>query len=169
MSKKTPNNHEVKWINAFYNPYKFWRNPIRWSRCFFRSFRVAKDRIRQGWSPYDVWDFGTYLNQVIGDGLEYLAKNHHAYPGNNDFPTAESWEKWLLAQAKPFQESNKDNDLDNPYARRYNSYLESNAQRMPVELRDSYFKMDKTIEEHKAVERRLALRALGEYWSYLWD
>lgn len=170
----------VLWINAFHNPYKFWRTPIKWTKCFFRSFSIARDRIVRGWSPYDVWDLDVYVNQILGQGLEYLADNHMAYPGNDRFPTPESWEEWLRMTAKAFQNGNKENDEDNPYADRYLKYIEAGHYKdtkdgiewhdaCPIELQENYWQTDKTIGERKAADIKLALRELGEYWGCLWD
>ena len=178
MAHKKDNS--IIWINAFYNPYKFWRAPLRWTKRFFCSFSIAYDRIVRGWSPYDVWDLNTYVNQVLGQGLEYLADNHMAYPGDDRFPTPESWEEWLRAQAKAFQNYNKDNDEFNPYSKRYWGYMNGGGFKTvkeglewrdlcPMELKENYGRVDRRIEERKAADIKLAFRELGEYWGNLWD
>ena len=161
----------VAWINAFYNPYKFWRAPIEWTKRFFRSFSIARDRIVRGWSPHDAWDLYVYVNQILGQGLEYLADNHVGYPGNDRFPTPESWEEWLRMTAKAFQNDNKENDEDNPYADRYWSYIKPGHYNntCPIELQENYWQMDRTIDKRKAADIKLAFRELGEYWECLWD
>ena len=185
--KNKDNNQTVKWINAFYNPYTFWRSPIKWTKCFFHSFSIARDRIVRGWSPYDVWDLNTYVNQILGQGLDYLADNHNGYPGVKPFETSEKWSEWLHAQAKAFNDLNRDNDEENPYAPRYLKYLEEAhfesrpsknhpglyelemRNSCPKDLEEKYRAMDEVIEKRKATNLRLAMKELSEYWGSLWD
>ena len=175
----------MKWINAFYNPYKFFRAPFQWLKCFFRSFSIARDRIVRGWSPYDVWDLDSYINQILGQGLDYLADNHMGYPGTKPFDTPEKWTEWLHTQAKAFRDLNRENDEENPFAERYWKYLDASvwetqkdengrtywhhSDACPIDLREKYERLDKIIYERKQTNLRLALKELGEHWGNLWD
>ena len=179
--KQIKNNDDHLWINAFYNPYKFWRSPFKWLKTFFQSFKIARDRIVKGWSPSDVWNLDNYVNHILGNGLQYLADNHMAYPGDDTFPNSEAWEKWLRAQAKAFQDANIDNDKDNPFAQRYWKYVETSEWKTtkegqtflrmncPMDLQNKYYEMDRTIQKRKDAAVRLAFRELGEHWGKLWD
>lgn len=171
----------VLWINAFYNPHHFFRSPFKWLKCFFKSFGVARDRIVRGWSPYDVWDLNTYVNQILGQGLEYLANNHIGYPRNEEFPTPESWTEWLHKQAKVFKDLNRENDEENPFANKYWKYLDASVweteadgtlthrDACPQDLKEKYYRLDRIINERKQAAMRIAMRELSEHWSNLWD
>ena len=182
MKEKSKN---IKWINAFYNPYKFFREPWKWTRCFIRSFGIVYNRITKGWAPCDVWDLNTYINQVLGQGLEYLAKHHCGYPCDEKFKSDEDWTNWLLTQAKAFQDLNRDNDDENPFAERYWKYLDASVwekeqdenghliwkskDACPQDLREKYERLDRIIQTRKQANLRLALKELGEHWGNLWD
>lgn len=68
----------------------------------YRKERVAlwkRQRIQEGICDYDTWNLDGWMLQVIPTGLRKLARNTHTYPGNEQFPTFESWQKWLLETA----------------------------------------------------------------------
>ena len=71
---------------------------IKW---WFRRHKYIKERAKQGWSSYDVWDFDTYLATVIGGALEFLAHNHMSHPYNI---TPEEWSERLQYIANCFKQ-----------------------------------------------------------------
>lgn len=64
-----------------------------------RGFKYAAQRIRKGWCESDVWNLDLYLESIIIDTLRQLADVSHGYPGNDEFPTFESWQNWLRETA----------------------------------------------------------------------
>ncbi len=75
------------WFHCFY-PLK--PSELRWKWTQLKSFFI---RGRRGWAPMDVWNFDYYLSEVIRDGLIYLKKTTHGYPGSLKSP--EEWEEIL--------------------------------------------------------------------------
>ena len=57
-------------------PSNWWRN-IKW---FFRSFKYAYQRVRRGYSDYDLWDIGDYIIGLSAQALEDFSKKTHSYP-----------------------------------------------------------------------------------------
>ena len=70
------------------NIYNWWDN-IRW---FFRSFKLAAQRIKRGYSDYDLADFGDYLTRMAACGLEDFKNKTVGYPGTL---TEEEWSHML--------------------------------------------------------------------------
>lgn len=73
---------------------------IKW---WFKCRKYIKERARNGWSSYDVWDFDAYLANIIGGALEFLAHNNMSHP--YDF-TEEEWKEKLLTISECFKQYN---------------------------------------------------------------
>lgn len=67
-----------------------WRRTVR--MCAVRNFI---ERGRRGWHREDLWAFDHHIARVIAGGLRELAEVSHGYPGDEEFPTFESWQAWL--------------------------------------------------------------------------
>jgi len=157
-------------VHAFYTPYKFWRTPIKWIKDFFCNCSIARDRIRKGWSPNDIWNLEMYLSSIIGESLDFLASHHMGYPGNEPFETSEKWEDWLRAQAYPFKHYLEDNDNENPFSEEFIKCLDIDTlDLISDELRKNYNETDRKIQEKKYQEVQKAMEELGKYWGHLWD
>ena len=85
-----------------YKPHLLTR--IKW---WFRRRKYIKERAEKGWSSYDVWDFDTYLAQLIGGALEFLAQNHMSHPHDR---TPEEWSAQLQYIADCFKQYNEEKD-----------------------------------------------------------
>lgn len=72
----------------WYNPYT-WYDNIHW---FFLSFRYAAQRIKRGYSDYDLYDFGTYMTALAARALEDFREKTQ---GNPTFLTEEEWKRML--------------------------------------------------------------------------
>ena len=86
--------------NGDYKPNLLAR--IKW---WFKRRKYIKERAKNGWSSYDVWDFDTYLAQLIGGALEFLAKSHMSYP---HYYTPEEWSEKLMYIADCFKQYNEE-------------------------------------------------------------
>ena len=83
-----------------YKPH--WTARVKW---FFKRRKYVRERARQGWSSYDVWDFDTYLAQLIGGAMEFLAQNNMSRPWEY---TDEEWKEKLLHISECFKQYNID-------------------------------------------------------------
>lgn len=77
---------------------------IKW---WYQRRKYIKERAKNGWSSYDVWDFDTYLASVIGGALEFLANSHMSHPYNY---TPEEWSARLQYIADCFKQYNEEKD-----------------------------------------------------------
>ena len=59
-------------------PYSrnLWKN-IGW---FFRSFKYAMQRVKRGYSDYDLWDIGDYITGMSAQALEDFIAFNNGYP-----------------------------------------------------------------------------------------
>lgn len=78
-----------------FKPFKPMRYPRNWwdnLRWFFRSFKLAAQRIKRGYSDYDLCDFGDYMTRMAACGLEDFRNKTDGYPGTL---TPEEWNHML--------------------------------------------------------------------------
>lgn len=100
-------------LNVFNNPYYKWYYPSGWiknARMFFRSFKYAYQRITKGYANCDTFDLDSYYLDIFSGTLNHLADNHWGYPGNDEFPTDESWTAYLKELAHKFYLANESNE-----------------------------------------------------------
>lgn len=81
-----------------YKPH--WTARVKW---FFKRRKYVRERARQGWSSYDVWDFDAYLAQLIGGAMEFLAQNNMSRPWEY---TDDEWKEKLLHISECFKQYN---------------------------------------------------------------
>ena len=65
-----------------YKPWSFrypsnWLDNIKW---FFKSFKFAAQRVKRGYSDYDLWDIGDYITGMSAQALEEFSKIKSGYP-----------------------------------------------------------------------------------------
>ena len=97
----------------------------KWFQELFSNMRAAYHRIKFGWCYTDVWELGYWILEILPPMLRYLAENGHGYPGDNEFPTYESWQAWLLKMAaniESVQEENveKQNEYEEDFHNSFN-------------------------------------------------
>lgn len=131
-------------IGSYFPGSRHWRYPriARIPYDLWREARAFYNRGRYGWSPCDVWDLNTYLEDVIAGSVQHLAEGSFGSPGLEEFPTHATWVDYLsgiVADIKNYQKVG--NDL--------NSTLED--------------------EVHAEAVMNIALLKLVKYWGHLWD
>lgn len=62
--------------------------------------RHEKERLENGFSTYDWWNFNSYLSWVIIGGLKKFLKDGNGYPGGT---TKEEWDKDLQTMIEGFE------------------------------------------------------------------
>lgn len=99
---------------------------------FIRCLKRSKQRIVRGYSDYDAWDIGSYLQQLMPDMLQHLKDYRHGSPGFlgenytnnegilvNDTCHAE-WDKILDHMIFLWRESNESTcSKKNPYEKEH--------------------------------------------------
>ena len=166
-------------LNVFNNTYYRWRYPDCWwknIKIFFSSFREAYQRITRGFSYCDVWDFDTYLAELMAQGLNVLADDGWGYPGDEEFPTKESWEEYLHDVSNLFRFYLDDHY--NEYEKDWVATWENKSlvdglrgEKTPEEreITDKYLDREGEIEGEKYAAAQKALRMIAHVWGNLWD
>ena len=140
---------------------------IKW---WFKRRKYIKERARNGWSSYDVWDFDTYLAQVISGALEFLSKNHMSHP--YDY-TPEEWSARLQHIAECFKQYNEEKDCPSYEAYRAECLVEREKGRVTIFGNEDLLKAWQEEEEHNRKEKMKKLKEgfdlLYEVYPNLWD
>ena len=166
-----------------FKPYLPWAYASNWwenIRWFFRSFKLAAQRIKRGYSDYDIVDLDSYLTGLIACALDDFANRTCSIPQeyldkfNNDEDKAfECWKNQLKSVSYTLFQSLECLEEFN-----------YNVPEMPgkIVFEDGVMKHEDTTEEEiekwrKNVESisktrhecfRLAFKWLRKHWWNLW-
>ena len=159
-------------LNVFNNPklpLKYPENWIKTFRMFRRSFKYAYQRITRGYSDSDLWDFDTYLLELFTHGLSDFADRTIGYPGDDEFPTYESWTKFLHELALHFLKANECNDyFPHPAQDAWWNEL-YNCNKASDEKVAAMIKESNEIALHREEELNIGLNKLKHIFFHLWD
>ena len=112
-------------FHLFYRPRYYLCHPLRFLSEVSSNIRAAWHRATRGWANTDVWNFNAWFLEVVPDMLDHLAENGYGYPGNEEFPTYESWQKWLREEAAAIRScAEEEQENRNPYREEYEAALE---------------------------------------------
>ena len=73
--------------------------PWKWLADAWDALKALFHRALYGFAPIDAWDMDSYMCTLVPSMLRTLADRSWSYPGNEEFPTLELYEEWLLALA----------------------------------------------------------------------
>lgn len=76
-------------------PRYYLLRPWKWFNQLFDNIRAGWRRANKGYCYSDVWNLCDWFLEVMPSMLNDLAEKGCAYPGNDNFPDAETWETWL--------------------------------------------------------------------------
>ena len=146
----------------------FWRNLI----YFFKCLRPAWHRATKGYCRMDTWNADsticTYLIKVL---TEYRNVTN-GYPGNEDFPTFESWIAYIDEIIDLLVYCEADRDTLNDY---YQSWCDQccNVPRSrwsdeQEDIYNRYVAENQTLYEAQKDAREKAFAMLGKHLGHIW-
>lgn len=128
---------------------RIWRRNIK---IFFKSFKMAYQRIRYGFCDWDWFDLDHYYCQLIAASLKTIARKAVSHPYDVSY---EEWTARLRGLADRFEALQQD-ELDFiPY--------DMDTQK------DAYLDCLKTFGEKRKQYIQDTLKELAEVWDDLWD
>lgn len=158
-----------------YKPSYYLRHPIEWVKLKCRQIKWAYQRIIYGWCESDSWDIDSWYLKVMPNLLRHLAANTHSFPGNNEFPTYESWVAKLNEVADAIEGYDESQwDKKNEYYEEYMNEL-SNWQindivnRGPTPIYTQYRNRDKQLAADAYMKFDNAMQWFIEHFHHLWD
>ena len=167
-------------LNVFNNkplPWCYPRNWIKNIRVFFRQFKWAYQRITRGYADIDWWDMDVHISRLLVQMLRKLADEGMGYPGNEEFPTPESWKDYLYKIIYYLNYSMQDN-LPNPYedvwiktweGKSFKEQFSGKSSPEEKEITDKYLDVELANDQKKIEARKKAWAMLDPIFERLWD
>lgn len=84
---------EPRWVRAGRTLREWQLGRLTW------RVRMAAQLAARGWCDQDAWNLDHVLCTRLAAQLDSLADQLHGWPGNEEFPTPEDWEKALRSTA----------------------------------------------------------------------
>lgn len=173
--------------NVFTLSYKktyYLKHPIKFFNEVFNNIRAAYWRVSKGFAPRDAYEFGYWFLDIIPQMLKVLSTGC-GYPGDEKFPTPESWKNHLLSISNMLENARDEvREQKNEYYPAYMKELEKNWERewvtdengnriyRPVnsEISNKYFARERQLIEEQDIIAEEALKLLASvplkrYWD----
>lgn len=173
------------YLNIFrkedYCPWRWLPNWPKNIKHFFCCFKYAYQRATKGFSDWDRWDLDVFYNHLFVNSLREYAEKAMGYPGNDEFPTMESWQKYLNDMADLFEQSIEGYETaKNPYEKEFEDTFMDRSQPdwfervnkpTPEEQKISkkYFKAEQKLAEYRDKCHHKAMKMLEHVFGSLWD
>lgn len=135
---------------------------------FFRNIKHTYQRAIRGYSDYDIWDWDEWMQHLLADSIETLAKNCHGHPYDMD---EKEWEAYLMEISRHFRNSSDDdweNPIETPPVIIGNHTIDFNDDK----YRGQWNKLHAEEEKHYNWTREEfaeGMKMLLEVWEDMWD
>ena len=156
-----------------------WQWPSNWPKNikhFFHCFKYAYQRATKGFSDWDRWDLDLFYNHLFVNSLWEFAEKAIGYPGNEEFPTMESWQKYLNEIADLFEQSIEGYETPkNPYEQEFEDMITkegrdyNNLTSEEKALSKKYFRAEQKLAKYRDDCHNKALKKLRHVFGSLWD
>jgi hypothetical protein len=151
-------------------PEPWWMPAIRRIREITATRTVMSglyfyQRATRGWDDTSTWSLDHHLCKTLADQLDHLAETTHTYPGNDDFPTFETWTRELRFQASQLRRMN-----EAPTVSLAEADLRAlrSAGATEEQLKDAY-ELIAQAEARDIEASKNALRWVADHLPSLWD
>lgn len=123
-------------------------------------------RVTRGWSDADAWNAAWHLTTVTAAMLDQLADTAHGWPGNDEFPTFDTWVTALRANAANLRRFTNDPDERATQARWWALATDPDADPDQVE---EAFTAHLDAEGAAKAAAADAMRWVADHLNHLWD
>ena len=161
--------------------YSTWKYPSNWPgniKHFFRCFKYAYQRATKGFCDWDAWDLDVYYSFLFVNSLRYFADHTHGWPGNDEFPQPEDWDKYLRTMADLFEQSIEGCQTPkNPYEKEFEDMISQDNwinhinEQTPEqkEISKKYLDGEITLDNYRTECRNKAFDMMKHVFGHLWD
>lgn len=143
------------------------RDRIKW---WFRRRKYARQRVRWGFSEYDVWNMDAYLADLLRDMCAYWAKHQNSHPYE---VTAEERQQTLINISECFAQYTR--ELPTPA---YEAFHKATVRRKieggveieaPDDLLQAWRDEEKEPYEYRMKKLKEGFDLLYKWYPNLWD
>ena len=173
-------------FNWAWKPTYYLTHPWKWISELIGNIRAAYRRVRYGWCYMDVWNLGYWLLEILPPMLRHMAEHGCGYPGDEEFPTYESWQTWLHKMADDIESVQENNvekqneyekDFHNSFNMRpleqseYNKFVTITFNESPdhKEISKKYFNRMMELEKEREEKMIKIFSELAKKIPTLWD
>lgn len=160
-------------------------HPWKWFKDLHTGITNAWHRARCGWAWVDLWNTDNYIDQLLPNMIEELAKRSHGWPQSDEHPEFEDWQLELRILARLLDILNIDVLMDKQLFE--TKFAEFRAGLTIYSLKDLPFYSKYVLNEDEctridnaetdwqrtAIEqeilRKKLFNRLAEIWDGLWD
>lgn len=146
----------------------FWKNLI----YFFKCLRPAYHRATKGYCRMDTWNADSTITTYLIKVLTEYRNVTNGYPGNEDFPTFESWIAYIDEIIDLLVYCEKETDQMNDY---YHDWEKECCDTPRSEWTDRqrfiyehYLAENQTLYEAQKAAREKAFAMLGKHLNHIW-
>ena len=160
-------------LNILKQNYSPWRYISNWPRnikLFFRRYKWAYQRATRGYCDYDIWDLDYFYTNLFVESLNQMANVAEGYPGNEKFPTYESWTRYLRKVARLFYQSLEANNYyATPEEEKWWDWIQKHPRSKDNPFSDSMINEAKENDKKRNADFEKAWEMMGEIHGNLWD
>lgn len=140
-------------LHGFIWQLHWWHNDHRPSIYYYRLKRFIQ-RGKRGYSYRDAMSLHHYVAKIIASIARNMADKGISYPGTQEVPTFEAWQKVLREMADSFDAACADRDMPEDFLNR------------SQEERREFYEQEK---KGKEAARDRAIELFGKHFFDLWD
>ena len=159
-------------LKGYYAPMRYPSNWIANIKMFFKTWRWAYQRAKRGYADIDVWNFDDYLTQVMENGIKQLANQSYSFPGDDEFPTAESWTNYLNKIVNLLHSSREDTrTYTNIYEEDYDKWIETHGWNCDEDnpWRKAFWNRERELAALRQRDFDEAWEMIHHVFYHLWD
>ena len=167
-----------------YFPYR-WRYYLKKPWEFFEdcylNLKAAYQRITRGFAFRDLFSIDSWFVDIIPEMLKEFREHLHSFPGNEEFPTFESWTAYLEEMETHFRNANENQEVQlNEFEEDYFKYpmgwqKSKNGVNLtmvdyaPKDITEKWLAREKEIDEWRHQELEIAMDMFIRNIYHLWD
>ena len=159
-----------------------WRHyPWKFFEDCWLNIKAAYQRITRGFAYRDLFNIDNWFLDIFPEMLKEFRENLYSFPGNNEFPTFESWTTYLEEMETHFRNANENQKVElNEWEEdclKYPMKWQKNKGEVcltmidntPKDIAEKWLARETEIEAWRKEELKKSFEMLQKSFHDLWD
>ena len=163
-----------RWRHYLTHPWEFFED------CWY-NLKAAYQRVTRGFAYRDLFSIDSWFLDIFPEMLKEFRKNLHSYPGDNEFPTFESWVEYLEEMETHFRNANENqkvqlNEWEEDYLKYPMEWQKSKdnvyftlIDNTPKDITEKWLAREMEIDAWREEELQKGFSQLIKVFHHLWD
>lgn len=163
-----------RWRYYLTHPWEFFED------CWY-NLKAAYQRVTRGFAYRDLFSIDSWFLDIIPEMLKEFRENLHSYPGDNEFPTFESWVTYLEEMETHFRNANENqkvqlNEWEEDYLKYPMEWQKSKddiyltmIDNTPKDITEKWLAREKEIDAWREEELQKGFSQFIKVFHHLWD